>query len=71
MLISIYFYEINLSIINKLKSLRGSKGFESEKDFCFYEDLKRDQIIFIFPLTALVNQNAYHEGDFSFYVLLE
>ena len=56
--------EINLSIINKLKSLREVKGFESEKDFCYYEDLKRDQIIFILPLTTMVKKIVYPDNGF-------
>lgn len=55
--------ELNNSIINNLK------GFDGVE---YYEDLKLDQIIFIFPLTPMTTQIVYpKEGRFSFTELLE
>jgi hypothetical protein len=54
-----------------LKELKGTPGFETEKEFSYFEDLKRDQIIFIFPFTPLITKIDYPDGGFSFNDLLE
>lgn len=55
--------EANSSILNILKNIRGVE---------FFEDLKHDQIVFIFPLTKLHTQFILpQEGKINFIQLLE
>jgi hypothetical protein len=62
-------FDINASIIEDIKAL---KNLESFKECTFFEDLKRDQFVFSFPLTPLCTNLIYPSGGvFSFKDLLE
>jgi hypothetical protein len=54
--------EVNFSIINSFKKVEGVE---------YFEDFKRDQIIFILPLTPISKQIAYPVKGFSIDDLLE
>ena len=58
----------NSSLIEKLSSLKGAAGFD---EFDFYEDSKRNQMIFFFPLTSMFSAICFpRNNEFSFDDLL-
>jgi hypothetical protein len=61
--------KINQAVINQLKNV---KLIEKVKDFDYFEDFKRDQIIFSFPLTPMVQKIVYPtDNQFSFTDLIK